>query len=59
MRSCRRRPVRAATGFFAPTAGIGPAPGGSRPPSRSLFSDPIPRGGEAEYFSAYERGDRE
>ncbi|ANZ14635.1 hypothetical protein SNOUR_06580 [Streptomyces noursei ATCC 11455] len=52
-------PARAAIGLFAPAAGIGPTPGGSRPPSRSLFSDPIPRGGKAEYFSAYERGDRE
>ncbi|NBE52903.1 MFS transporter [Streptomyces boluensis] len=44
--------------FFALAAGIGLVLGGSQALSRSLFSHLIPRGKEAEYFSAYEMSDR-
>lgn len=44
--------------FFALAAGIGLVLGGSQALSRSLFSHLVPRGKEAEYFSAYEISDR-
>ncbi|MER6612900.1 MFS transporter [Streptomyces xantholiticus] len=57
-----------ATGYFLPAgepvwfyclaAGIGLVLGGSQALSRSLFSHLVPRGKEAEYFSAYEMSDR-
>ncbi|MFJ3106632.1 MFS transporter [Streptomyces sp. NPDC086835] len=57
-----------AAGYFLPTgepvwfyclaAGIGLVLGGSQALSRSLFSHLVPRGKEAEYFSAYEMSDR-
>ncbi|MFE4018434.1 MFS transporter [Streptomyces sp. NPDC059101] len=51
-------PARAPVWFFALAAGIGLVLGGSQALSRSLFSHLIPRGKEAEYFSAYEMSDR-
>lgn len=39
-------------------AAIGLVLGGSQALSRSLFSHLVPRGKEAEYFSAYEMSDR-
>ena len=44
--------------FFVLAASIGLVMGGSQALSRSLFSHLIPRGKEAEYFSAYEVSDR-
>lgn len=44
--------------FFVLAAGIGLVLGGSQALSRSLFSHLVPRGKEAEYFSAYEMSDR-
>ncbi|NUK69908.1 MFS transporter [Streptomyces lunaelactis] len=44
--------------FFALAAAIGLVLGGSQALSRSLFSHLVPRGKEAEYFSAYEMSDR-
>lgn len=44
--------------FYALAAAIGLVMGGSQALSRSLFSHLVPRGKEAEYFSAYEMSDR-
>lgn len=44
--------------FYALAAAIGLVLGGSQALSRSLFSHMVPRGKEAEYFSAYEMSDR-
>ncbi|MEU3713829.1 MFS transporter [Streptomyces catenulae] len=44
--------------FYALAAAIGLVLGGSQALSRSLFSHVVPRGKEAEYFSAYEISDR-
>ncbi|MFI8517939.1 MFS transporter [Streptomyces sp. NPDC085481] len=44
--------------FFCLAAAIGLVLGGSQALSRSLFSHLVPRGKEAEYFSAYEMSDR-
>ncbi|MFG2092474.1 MFS transporter [Streptomyces sp. NPDC048612] len=51
-------PAREPLWFFALAAGIGLVLGGSQALSRSLFSHLVPRGEEAEYFSAYEISDR-
>ncbi|MEU9118951.1 MFS transporter [Streptomyces sp. NPDC048506] len=51
-------PAREPVWFFALTVGIGLVLGGSQALSRSLFSHLVPRGKEAEYFSAYEMSDR-
>ncbi|MFE6128008.1 MFS transporter [Streptomyces sp. NPDC056437] len=51
-------PARAPLWFFALAAAIGLVLGGSQALSRSLFSHLVPRGKEAEYFSAYEMSDR-
>ncbi|MFD3655944.1 MFS transporter [Streptomyces sp. NPDC058620] len=44
--------------FYSLAATIGLVLGGSQALSRSLFSHLVPRGKEAEYFSAYEMSDR-
>ncbi|MFD7614782.1 MFS transporter [Streptomyces sp. NPDC059828] len=44
--------------FFALAGAIGLVLGGTQALSRSLFSHLVPRGKEAEYFSAYEMSDR-
>jgi MFS transporter, UMF1 family len=44
--------------FFALAAAIGMVLGGSQALSRSLFSQLVPKGKEAEYFSLYEVSDR-
>ncbi|ACU37309.1 MFS transporter [Actinosynnema mirum] len=44
--------------FFALAAGIGIVLGGTNALSRSLFSQMIPPGREAQYFSLYEVGER-
>ncbi|WP_240138615.1 MFS transporter [Streptomyces sp. MUM 178J] len=44
--------------FFVLAGAIGLVLGGSQALSRSLFSHLVPRGKEAEYFSAYEMSDR-
>ncbi|MET9421819.1 MFS transporter [Streptomyces sp. NPDC006540] len=44
--------------FYCLAAGIGLVLGGSQALSRSLFSHLVPRGKEAEHFSAYEMSDR-
>jgi UMF1 family MFS transporter len=49
---------RATTQFFALAALIGFVLGGSQALSRSLYSQMIPRGEEAEYFSLYEISER-
>ncbi|MEU9115378.1 MFS transporter [Streptomyces sp. NPDC048483] len=51
-------PAKAPVWFFALAAAIGLVLGGSQALSRSLFSHLVPRGKEAEYFSAYELSDR-
>ncbi|MCB5180627.1 MFS transporter [Streptomyces antimicrobicus] len=51
-------PARTPVWFFALAAMIGLVLGGSQALSRSLFSHLVPRGKEAEYFSAYEISDR-
>jgi UMF1 family MFS transporter len=51
-------PAGAPVWFFALAAAIGMVLGGSQALSRSLFSQLVPRGKEAEYFSAYEMSDR-
>lgn len=51
-------PAGAPVWFFCLAAGIGLVLGGSQALSRSLFSHLVPRGKEAEYFSAYEMSDR-
>ncbi len=44
--------------FFALAAGIGLVLGGTNALSRSLFSQMVPAGKEAQYFSIYEIGER-
>ncbi len=44
--------------FFALAVGIGLVLGGTQALSRSLFSQLIPRGKEAEYFGLYEISER-
>ncbi|SDK19554.1 MFS transporter, UMF1 family [Actinopolyspora mzabensis] len=44
--------------FYGVAAGIGLVLGGTNALSRSLFSQMIPRGSEAEYFSLYQIGER-
>ncbi|AOT57871.1 MULTISPECIES: MFS transporter [Streptomyces] len=51
-------PAGAPVWFYALAAAIGLVLGGSQALSRSLFSHLVPRGKEAEYFSAYEMSDR-
>ncbi|MEU8522172.1 MFS transporter [Streptomyces sp. NPDC048577] len=51
-------PPGAPVAFFLLAAAIGLVLGGSQALSRSLFSHLVPRGKEAEYFSAYEMSDR-
>lgn len=51
-------PAGAPVWFFVLAAGIGLVLGGSQALSRSLFSQLVPPGKEAEYFSAYELSDR-
>ncbi|WP_405194720.1 MFS transporter [Streptomyces anulatus] len=51
-------PADAPAFFFVLAAAIGLVLGGSQALSRSLFSHLVPRGKEAEYFSAYELSDR-
>ncbi|WP_149179036.1 MFS transporter [Streptomyces sp. TRM49041] len=51
-------PAGAPGWFFALAGAIGLVLGGSQALSRSLFSHLVPRGKEAEYFSAYEMSDR-
>ncbi|MFD3729413.1 MFS transporter [Streptomyces sp. NPDC058671] len=51
-------PADAPVFFFTLAAAIGLVLGGSQALSRSLFSHLVPRGKEAEYFSAYEMSDR-
>ncbi len=51
-------PAKAPGWFFGLAVGIGLVLGGSQALSRSLFSHLVPRGKEAEYFSAYEMSDR-
>jgi MFS transporter, UMF1 family len=46
------------TQFYALAAGIGLVLGGTNALSRSLFSQMIPPGREAQYFSLYEVGER-
>jgi MFS transporter, UMF1 family len=50
--------ARQAAQFFALAALIGLVMGGSQALSRSLFSQMIPRGKEAEYFGLYEISER-
>ncbi|MFI6940099.1 MFS transporter [Streptomyces sp. NPDC050418] len=51
-------PAGAPVWFFVLASGIGLVLGGTQALSRSLFSHLVPRGKEAEYFSAYEMSDR-
>lgn len=51
-------PAGAPVWFFVLASAIGLVLGGSQALSRSLFSHLVPRGMEAEYFSAYEMSDR-
>ncbi|MEV8568938.1 MFS transporter [Streptomyces sp. NPDC051322] len=51
-------PARTPVWFYLLAAAIGVVLGGSQALSRSLFSHLVPRGKEAEYFSAYEMSDR-
>ncbi|MFE6668489.1 MFS transporter [Streptomyces sp. NPDC057697] len=51
-------PAGAPVFFYALASAIGLVLGGSQALSRSLFSHLVPRGKEAEYFSAYEMSDR-
>ncbi|MFC5803889.1 MFS transporter [Streptomyces formicae] len=51
-------PTRTPVWFYALAGAIGLVLGGSQALSRSLFSHLVPRGKEAEYFSAYEVSDR-
>ncbi|MGP3984952.1 MFS transporter [Streptomyces sp. KR80] len=51
-------PAGAPVWFFVLTGAIGVVLGGTQALSRSLFSHLVPRGKEAEYFSAYELSDR-
>ncbi|MER5206903.1 MFS transporter [Streptomyces sp. NPDC002825] len=51
-------PAHSPVFFYFLAAAIGLVLGGSQALSRSLFSHLVPRGKEAEYFSAYEMSDR-
>ncbi|MFD5426623.1 MFS transporter [Streptomyces sp. NPDC127084] len=51
-------PARTPGWFYVLGAAIGLVLGGTQALSRSLFSHLVPRGKEAEYFSAYEMSDR-
>lgn len=51
-------PVRTERGYFMAAAVVAIVLGGSQALSRSLFSQMIPRGKEAEYFSLYEVSDK-
>ncbi|MGP4000079.1 MFS transporter [Streptomyces sp. 8N706] len=51
-------PAETPVWFFVLAAAIGMVLGGSQALSRALFSQLVPRGKEAEYFSAYELSDR-
>ena len=51
-------PAGSPVSFYVLAAAIGLVLGGSQALSRSLFSHLVPRGKEAEYFSAYEMSDR-
>ncbi|MEU1216329.1 MFS transporter [Streptomyces sp. NPDC005791] len=51
-------PAGAPVFFYTLAAAIGLVMGGSQALSRSMFSHLVPRGKEAEYFSAYEMSDR-
>ncbi|MEK9522653.1 MFS transporter [Streptomyces venezuelae] len=51
-------PADAPVFFYCLAAAIGLVLGGSQALSRSLYSHLVPRGKEAEYFSAYEMSDR-
>ncbi|MEV7089254.1 MFS transporter [Streptomyces sp. NPDC093085] len=51
-------PAGAPVAFYLMAAAIGLVLGGSQALSRSLFSQLVPDGKEAEYFSAYEMSDR-
>ncbi|MEV6400704.1 MFS transporter [Streptomyces sp. NPDC051907] len=51
-------PAKSPVWFYALAGAIGLVLGGSQALSRSLFSHLVPRGKEAEYFSAYEMSDR-
>ncbi len=51
-------PAGAPVWFFVLAAGIGLVLGGTQALSRALFSHLVPRGKEAEYYSAYEISDR-
>jgi UMF1 family MFS transporter len=51
-------PAGAPLWFYGLAGAIGLVLGGSQALSRSLFSHLVPRGKEAEYFSAYEMSDR-
>lgn len=51
-------PAGSPLSFYALAAAIGLVLGGSQALSRSLYSHLVPRGKEAEYFSAYEMSDR-
>ncbi|SCK56916.1 MFS transporter [Streptomyces sp. WMMB 322] len=51
-------PAGAPVFFFALAAGIGLVMGGSQALSRSLYSQLVPAGKEAEFFSLYEVSDR-
>ncbi|MGW1230625.1 MFS transporter [Streptomyces sp. NPDC002530] len=51
-------PAESPVFFYVLAAAIGLVLGGSQALSRSLFSHLVPRGKEAEYFSAYEMSDR-
>lgn len=51
-------PSGAPAWFFVLAAAIGLVMGGSQALSRSLFSQLVPAGKEAEYFSLYEMSDR-
>lgn len=50
--------VRTTAGFFAMAAVVGVVLGGTQALSRSLFSQLIPPGKEAEYFGVYELSDK-
>jgi MFS transporter, UMF1 family len=50
--------VRSERGFFLMAAVVALVMGGTQALSRSLFSQMIPEGREAEYFSLYEIGDK-
>ncbi len=51
-------PANQITPFLVLAAGIGLVMGGTQALSRSFFSQLVPRGREAEYFSLYQAGER-